>query len=338
MSKFNCQYYPLAPSNTEEWENLITLSGNPYQSTYFDKIEAKYNNVPVYFLCKLNETLIGGIKIYIYESKKLPPLLRNISKSAHVISEPCIHPDYYEKNNEIYSSLVKCIEQYFAIFKPVTFTLKTTLGLSPLILSGKKKEITYGIAYVELKRSFEETYATFSSNARQECRTAIKKNVKIEKSEHIDEALKLFDYSRNLPGFSSASNNHLMAYFNALNTNNMCDLWIAWYENRPVSTVFVTKKGKNCFYEFGTSIRTNSGSGYFIHSEIMKYYTANGYEKYYLGQIATNAINNPKFEKGITFFKMQFKPQICSGVKNEYIFAPLKHYLWKTLIKLTTKK
>lgn len=333
-----CLYYPLAPPNAEEWENLITLSGNPYQSIYFDKIEALYNNVPVYFLCKLNETLVGGIKLYIYQSKKLPPLVRNISKSAHAISEPCIHPDYYQKKDEIYLSLTNCIEQYFAFFKPVTFIMKTTLGLSPLMMNRKMKEINYGIAYVELKRSFEETFENFSSNARQECRTAIKKNVKIEKSEHIDDALKLFDYSRNLPGFSSATNNHLITYYNALNKNNMCDLWIAWHENNPVSIAFITKKGKNCFYEYGTSIRTNTGAGYFIHSEIMKYYTANGYEKYYLGQIATNTINNPKFEKGITFFKMQFKPQIYKGVKNEFVFAPFKNYLWKTLIKLTTKR
>jgi len=338
MNELTSQYYPFDPPDLNEWEDLVNLCGNPYQSVHFNDIEAIYGYVPIYFLCRDKGELIGAIKIYFYESKKLPSLIRSISKNAHVISEPCIHPKYTDKADKIYESLVKCIENYFSIFKPVSFTFKTSLGLLPLTFNRVKKENTYGIAYVELKKSYEETHATFGSNARRKCRTAIKKNVKVEKTEKLDEALKLFDYARTLPGFSSASNRHLQTYFNALNKNGMCDVWIAWFENKPVSTVLVTKKGKHCFYEYGTSIRTNSGAGYFIHAEVMKYYSQLGFEKYYLGQVALNPINNPKFEQGITFFKKQFNPIILKGSKDEYLFSPIKNVIWKKLIKLMTKK
>lgn len=338
MNELTSQYYPFDPPDLNEWEDLVNLCGNPYQSVHFDQIEAIYNNLPVYFICRFKGELVGSIKIYCYESKKLPFPIRAISKSAHVISEPCIHPKYTNKVEEISKSLATCIEHYFLKFKPVAFSFKTSLGLSPLIFNINGREKKYGIAYVDLKKSFEETYAAFSSNARQECRTAIKKNVKVEKTEKLDEALKLFDYARTLPGFSSASNRHLQTYFKALNKNGMCDVWIAWFENKPVSTVWVTKKGKHCFYEYGTSIRTNTGSGYFIHAEIIKHYTTLGFEKYFLGQVAINPMNNPKFEQGITFFKKQFNPIILNGSKNEYIFSPIKSYIWKTMVKLMMKK
>lgn len=326
------------PSNINIWEELVAKANNFYMSVLFDEIQKKYNNLPIYFICfDKEDEIVGGVKLYCYESRKLP-VFRKLSRNCFLYSEPFILTDNMEYYEEIRNSLQEEVEKYITIFKPIKLISKTSFSTNQLKLKFHYQEQKIGMAYIDLERPFEEIFKSFSFSARRNIRTAIKKKIRFEITNNIDLALKIFDGSRSLKNFSIASSDYIKSYYQILSKKGMCDIWITYNGSDPISTAIVTKFGTYCIYEFGTTKRTNTGSGYFIQSEIIKYYSNVKFTRYYLGQVAIEEINNPKFEQGVTFFKMQFSPIVVTGFKHIYLFSPFKHFFWNALCKLMIKK
>ena len=150
------------PNNIEHWNKLAEQCGIIWQAVFYDDVQLFFNNHPLYFECYTGKVLIGGVKIYFYQSKKLPAIFRSISTRATQGSEFLFdegRSDLFEKfNSLIHSEIKKWLRE-----KSITsFYEYSFYGEKEKLISldqGKKNwESNIGIAVIDLEKSEEELW------------------------------------------------------------------------------------------------------------------------------------------------------------------------------------
>ncbi len=331
------------PNNIEHWNKLAEQCGIIWQAVFYDDVQLFFNNHPLYFECYTGKVLIGGVKIYFYQSKKLPAIFRSISTRATQGSEFLFdegRSDLFEKfNSLIHSEIKKWLRE-----KSITsFYEYSFYGEKEKLISldqGKKNwESNIGIAVIDLEKSEEELWQKINPKHRSEVIKAQKHNVTFELSDDIDSFFVLLDETYKYQNTHKPNKDFIRKEYEILKSNNSAQLVFANHEGNYLCGALLYNYGLKSLYNFGGTAKNSIGAGQFLQWEIMKYLKKNNYHKYYLGETSLEIEeSNRKFSEGITKFKLRFGADQIPTFHKGYALHPMKLKIWKLLQKIIIRK
>lgn len=332
-----------SPSNIILWNKLAEKCGNIWQATFYDEVQLFFNNHAWYFECYNGEELIGGVKIYFYESKKLPAILRSISKRATQGSEFLFDRgknEFFEIFNALlYEKIKKWLEEK----KMTSFFEYSFFGETEKLISlGQEKKIwesNIGIAKIDLTKSIKSLWSAVDQTHRGKVIKAEKNKVAIVWSDEIDLFFTLMDETyKNQKGH--VPNKKFIRYeYEILKSNNSAQLVFASHEGKYLCGALLYNFGKISIYNFAGTIKNNLGAGQLLHWEIIKRLKDKGYQSYFLGETSFEKNDaNLKFTQGITKFKLRFGAAQIPTFHKEYALYPMKLKIWKLLQKIFIRK
>ncbi len=325
------------PANAQSWNKIAHNCGNLLQSTFYDPVSAFYNHKPIYFELFQDNTLIGGVKLYCWESNKLGKITAGMSRSFSQFGELILDPNFAESNKKLIGILSDTVERYLDENQVTTFTAGGFYGNNDLLISlhqKPNKRTEFFSLYVDIDKPDEDLLSSFKKNKIQDIKKARKNNLKfeiitdIERFINFEKQVYLKQPAKRPPNFDYIKNseqklpeeNVTMAVVSDGQTDLSCNLCTCY--------------GNVSYWNFGGTIKNSKGAGNFLHFELMKYLRDKGIKKYYLGQTAKYIDEkNKKFTVGITKFKRWFGGVELDSSKSFYVLKPLHNTLWNVLLK-----
>ncbi len=209
----------------EEWDDFLIENGGSFlQSSIWGEfkknyqkvhqIEARENN-HIQGVCQFfEEKSIFGTYFYV----PYGPVTKSKEAEGSLLDEIVV-----KAKNE---------NAYFVKIEPVS---ALNVGLPEFFRIQPQKTIISNI-----KKSKEESLKDFSRTARYNIRYAIKRGVRVEKSEEIDLFIELVNKTTDRQNFYTYS----AEYFKRLIEIDNCDLFFAFHENKPIAGVILFSFGK----------------------------------------------------------------------------------------------
>lgn len=332
--KFEIKYnYPI---DEDVWNKLCEQCDNFVQSTYNDKAQSFYQQVPVYFhLLNEGNSLVAGVKFYYSENKRT--VFKPFSKTVYQFGE-MIYSD--GSNIDIYKKILfEKLSNFLKQKKIVTYVCGNFYGNSDLLIKLNnpfvKNKISYfNVAYVDLHE--KDLLATFNRNTRRNIKKAEEADLKtIIDNKNINDFMPLlvevYEQQGNPEGCPNLD--YIKNFYESL--SNCTILTYCFQEKQLLSAVLNIKFGKSVYSLFGGTLKNDIGSGQYMYYQLMKDLQQKGFQRYYFGQIAREEDEkNKKFSIGISTFKRGFTCDEVPSEKNEYILKPFYHRFWQVLIKL----
>lgn len=331
------------PADSLRWNKLAEQCGIIWQAVFYDDVQLFFNNRPVYFECFADKVLIGGVKIYFYQSKKLPAIFRSISTRATQGCEFLFdegRSDLFEKfNSLIHSEINKWLSEK-SITSFYEYSFYGERGKLISLDHGKKIwESNIGIAVIDLEKSEEELWQKINPKHRSEVIKAQKHNVALKLSDDIDSFFVLLDETYKYQNTHKPNKDFIRKEYEILKSNNSAQLVFANHEGNYLCGALLYNYGLKSLYNFGGTAKNSIGAGQFLQWEIMKYLKKNNYHKYYLGETSLEIEeSNRKFSEGITKFKLRFGPDQIPTFHKGYALHPMKLKVWKLLQKIIIRK
>ena len=325
------------PSDIEKWNSICLSNANLYQSTLIDKFDVSQ---PIYIEIHKKETLIGGVKFYFFESKRLPKIINSISRSCYINSEYVL----IENQNINKEKIENIIKE-----KLLDFTKKNkvnALRISHMYDSSKKIDFTnqntnqIGIATIDLEKSEQCLLKDMHGKHRNMINRAKREKLIFKKTDNIDDLLLLFNetFKDNLE--KKPNESYIRNLFKELNSLKISSLYSVYDQsNKLLSSAIIDIFGDNAYYSFSGNNKNNLGSGQFLQLEIINVLKKKHIKKYHLGQVSLKKDNNNlKFSKNITDFKIRFGANVTSAENSTIIYNSLNCWLWKQMIRLSSLK
>ncbi|GDX52827.1 hypothetical protein LBMAG27_18740 [Bacteroidota bacterium] len=339
VADFNIVVTDKAPVNIDEWNLLSFRCNNIWQSTFNDEIQLYFNNWPWYFQCYHQEKLIGGVKIYFYESKKLPAFIRTISTRATQGSEILVDDSKNIEFSKLYFELTAAIKKWLKKKQITSFYSYSFFGetekLISLIEYKKIWESRIGIAKIDLTKSIDELRKAINPKHRSEIFKAVRNNVTIEFVNDIDLFFLLLDETYKNQNAHPPNKNFIRNEYEIFKSNHSAQLVFAKQNGNYLCGALLYNYGKSSLYNFGGTIKNSIGAGQFLHWEIMKYLKVNGFQNYFLGETSLElSESNLKFSKGISKFKLRFGAQQLPTQHTGYALKPVQLKFWNLLKRL----
>lgn len=339
---FTVEYSFHQPTNKEEWNQLAESNSNLPQSTFFDEVQLFYKEHPVYFEVRCSGELVGGVKLYLWESRKLGKLTAEISRSvvqlAELISKFPVESSEFTQMRE---QLKKKVISFLKEIKSVTYTAAGIYGRENLLIElDRKPDSTelFNASYVDLDKPIEEVFTGFNRNTNRNIKKAQSAGVEVvEEEKNIDLFLKKLNivYDQQVPKQHPPNNDFIRHIFNNLAPKGMVDIHFAKLNDEIISTSLFMKMGQNAYSWFGGSLKNDVGAGQYIYSQLMKKYQLQGIKRFYFGQVAReDDANNIKFTKGITNFKKGFGLIELKSFRKIYTLNKSKKKIWELLLKM----
>ncbi len=327
------------PLNSYQWNELAAANGNIWQTTFYDEVQKIFNNYPFYFQCFSGDKLIGGIKIYRYESKKLPPFIRSISTRATQGSELLIDDDYKTNFEKIKTLLLSEIKKWFRQMHITSFYNYSFYGEIEKLFSfsefNKVWESKIGIAKIDLTKSTDVLWKAMSPKHRSEVIKAEKNSVSIDFADDIESFLLLMDETYKNQSGHVPNKNFIRKEYEILKSNNAAQLVFSKHNGKYLCGALLYNCGKNSLYNFGGTVKNSIGAGQFLHWEIMKHLKAEGFKNYFLGETSFEKTEaNLKFTEGITKFKLRFGAEQLPAQHTGFALHPMKLKTWNLLKKI----
>lgn len=323
------------PSNKAEWNKLCQENSNFLQSTYFDSVQYYFNEIPIYFEVRLNDQLIGGVKLYFWQSRRIKIILSKLSKTISQNSEFLV-TDHYPQM-EIIKFLNDEIDWFINKKEIVSFQGTSFYGNPHLIFKSSKKYFKtnkIGIGFLNLNRSLDDIVKAFHGKHRNSLNKSQKSELYFSESTNSADIIELmkFTYSnqQTSPNFGFVQH----AIETILETGKGKIFVIRDGKQNLISSAFIQIFGKKADYTFGGNVPNNHGAGQLLQFQIIKELKKLNIEVYSLGQISIDKeILNEKFVIGITRFKLRFGAEILDGKSELYILKPFYYFLFKWLKK-----
>lgn len=336
MQNFDINISFEVPSNIINWNRLCYEEGNLLQTTYYDEVQAFYNQIPVYIEMFDSSKLIGGVKLYYFSSNKLPWLFKQTS----LFGEPLISRDLHlDIKNALLIKISEIVQKFNRDNKIVIYNQGSFYGDSVLEMSkGKRK--SWGVFYIDLLQSEEDFLKGMHTTHRRMINKAKKSELIFERLNNIDLFLSLLTETYKTQNKDSPNLDFVKHLYTSLYKKELVALYfVKDREHKYLSSALVQKFGKIGDYSFGGNITNNLGAGHYLHYKICLSLKSESYNKYYMGQVA-NEIDedNLKFSVGISRFKRSFGGYEKQGVQINTVLKPINYKLWKVVTKIRNKK
>lgn len=328
-----------APLNQTDWNNLARRCSNIWQSSFYDEVQLFFNNHSVYFQYYEGDKLLAGIKLYYFESKKLPAFIRSISSRVTQGSECLIAQTERENEATIIQLFEAKIEQWCVAKKANTFFHYSFYGESKRLLYLKQFaqiwESKIGIAQIDLRITENELWQNIHPKHRSEIIKAQKNNLSIEFSDDLNLFFTLLDQTYEHQKAHAPNKKFLRKEFDVLKKNNAAEIVFAKQNENYLCGALLYTYGEKSLYAFGGTSPNLSGAGQFLQWEIMKHLKQCAVQFYLLGETALERNSeNLKFSEGITKFKMRFGAIQLPVSHHGFVRSPLQLKLWKILQKI----
>lgn len=179
------------------------------------------------------------------------------------------------------------------------------------------------------KKSEEEIFNCFHSKTRYNIRLAIKKGVKVEEKniEGIDEFYELMEETGKRDKFIIRPKEYFKKILNEF--GDCAKIYIAYYENKPISAIMPVFYGNKAQYLYGASSNEhrNLMSTYLLQWTVIKKAFKIGVQEYNLRGVCVDKGTT----NGLYHFKKGFGGELIELIGQVYIpFKPIKYYLfWK---------
>lgn len=325
------------PSDIHRWNALCEKEGNLVQHTLYDTINAAYGFIPVYFEILKNDTLLAGVKVFLYESNKLKLITQFISKRITILGE-CLFDDA-SNIAELKQTLDKDIAHFINANGVVEATVSGYYGstdkLTHLAEQHIHKTNLFNTANIDLTQTEETLWNNLHSKHRNVVRKAEKEGVVFFESDDLELFKKLLRETYAAQGHEEYNTAFTELLYNTLKNDKLTTIYFAKHGEDVLSGALLVFIGKKVYYAFGGNIHNSLGAGNFLQWRIFQDLKNKGFELYCLGQVATALDeNNQKFTVGISQFKTRFGTFEIPSYKHIYIFHPLRNNLFKWLIKI----
>ncbi len=331
-----------APSNASEWDRLAEANSNFFQSTHNDSLQAFYKQYPVYFEARDAGRLVGGVKIYTWESRKLGKLTADISRSAFQLAE--MLSSVQTSSDEfalVKRKLKESLQQFIKQKKVNEYTVYGMYGDEALLIEldlQPKATFLFSSSYVDLAPPIEDVIKGFNRNTMRNYKKAEEAGLTIYKEDNIEAFLPVLNmvYGQQNPPHEPPSNNFIRHISKALAKSKALDVQLVKQGDEVLSSSFFVKFGANAYSWFGGSLKNQVGAGQFIYTKLMRQYKQEGITRFYFGQVerSDDKNENEKFSRGISTFKRGFGLVELHSFKKVYILNKTKKKIWDLLLKV----
>jgi hypothetical protein len=325
------------PSDIAQWDALAIHCGNLIQHTSTAGLDRFFNNQSAYIEIFSAQILVGAYRFNFFESKRLPPFLRSISRSATFWGEALYNENFPKE--EITVQIDTAIKKYLLEHNPVKykFTNYYGSGISPAIFKTPTAK-QFGMAIIDLTCSEEVLWEKVHSKHRNSIRKAEKSGVVIQVSDDIATFINLMKATYEGQDDKTAPNfQYITEQYKLYSKQGNAILYIAYQEGIAYNGALVTLLGDRAYYAFAGTVKNPWAAGNLTQWFIIKHLKERGLKSYSLGQVALDGESNfgdDKFVSGISTFKMRFGPAIEKGISVLEIRRPFANTIWNFLVKL----
>ena len=328
-----------SPSDIFQWDQLAKKNSNLFQGSFYDESQIFFNQKPVYFNCFINKELVGGTKLFLYESKKLPAPIRFISRRATQLSEVLFDEDCTYSFTIFFNKLKSTVFEWLRNQKVAQFYEYSFYGEPEKLIEVPFAKIIWeskiGIALIDLTKSEEHLLENINPKHRRPIIKAREANLQFFIAEDIDSFLEMINEDSVNKGGNKLNKKFLKNEYKILRKNNLAQIAFVKDENEIISAALIYMFGKKAYYAFGGNKKSSSGAGQFLHWEIMKSLKKNEFSFYSLGETALAKDDaNEKFSTGITSFKLKFGANQLPTFHRGYALKPLSAGIWKLMQKI----
>ena len=320
-----------APLQKEAWDDLCRMNGNLVQSTYFDKVQEFYKQIPIYVEVTQNMVFIGGVKFYFWKSQKTN-ITKYFSSRLTQFGEFIVSQGFFQI---VKDKTTKSLSEIFDRKRPVFYSAKSFYGNIDLILFPDKIDPIsidfHNVAFIDLNVPEETLWGNLHSKNRNSIRKAWKEDgtVIFNSNDFLmfsDLIQKTYSENKNkIPNIL-----FLEKIWNELSKAKIAKLYFAGNNEEMFSGALLYEFGLCSYYAFGGGKKDSRGYGNLLHWELIKHLKSKGLKYYYLGETAKKIDEkNIKFSKGITNFKRKFGVLERPAIKVEFNLAPKKARIWE---------
>ena len=333
------------PRNVDEWNALCKECGNYLQTTMRSELSKFYGQRQVYFEVVDNVRIVGGVKLEIWQSKKIGFLIPKISKSLSQFGEYILRCDC-EKTDVVVRLLNQRIAEYVNEERIVTFSVKgfyssEYISTNHSLLyedSGRKvfSQVDFDVAYIDLTKSIADIYAGMHMKHRNMISKAKRQGLDFEKIDCDPQIMNMMlSETYSVQNKKSPNRQYIEKEIDVGRKSGISRMYVCRMGDVILSCALVNVYGKTADYSFGGNRKNDCGAGQYLQYNICNDLKRSGVEWYSLGQVAkTIDENNLKFSEGITRFKMRFGCKRYPSKKVLYVFSPVKYWVWRTLCKI----
>ena len=196
--------------------------------------------------------------------------------------------------------------------------------------------IPWGTYVLNIDKSREEIFASFSGKTRNMIRRAIKKGVTVEKTNNIDIVCEMIQNTfarQNSPYV--ASDKYFRTLYN--NLSNNIELYLAKYKDVTQSVCIISYDSICSYYWYSGSLeKMINGANNLLLYQVMVDLTEKGIKEFNFVGARLNVKSGTKYGN-INKFKLSFNPDIKQGYSFRYVFKPLKFFLYNSIVKIYFK-
>ncbi|MBP7077843.1 MAG: GNAT family N-acetyltransferase [Bacteroidales bacterium] len=330
------------PSDRKRWDQLATENAQFWASTCFDHIQSIYNKTPYYFEIFIDNKIIGGIKVYVSNYKRLKNISNHFFREAFIQGEIIL-------DNTISINCLQ-VKNYFESYLMLWFRKQNIVAVKVSPFNGNKDllpvfgkiqlEKRFNLLHINLNQPMDEIFDSFHPKHRNLIRKAEKNGIRITeeyKPEMFYEQLLKQTYSGQ--EHKPTDKRFIQAFCESAKNYGYLKMYFAWHNDTLLSGALVLIFGNYGDYSFGGNVKNNLGAGMLLQWYIMNDLKKCGVYTYSLGQTANGYDKeNEKFSVGISNFKRRFggkELQVWSGC---FVFKPILKSIKDGLLNIFLKK
>lgn len=197
---------------------------------------------------------------------------------------------------------------------------------------------------VDIHRGEDEILARMKQKTRYNIRLAERKGVKVQPSNDIDLFYQMMKTTGNRDRFGIHSRNYYEQVFKIFNERGQCELFLAYYETKPIAGLMVFAYGNRAYYFYGASLDEHREvmAPYLLQWRAILWAKEKGCTVYDLWGIPDydEDILEQQFEQrkdglwGVYRFKRGFGGKVVrSAGAYDYIASPLVYALYRLYLK-----
>lgn len=329
--------------NLNQWKEINNSSDSSFlTSLEWGEFQKTLNKDISGYVLYDDETPFG---IMYVENNK-----RRIAKYAYAPFNPVINWEMLARKYEFNRALLVS-EVFHSIRKFMKFYIKekglTVFRFDPLLPSEFAPNIleigfdrtlaAVGPRYIleiDLGKEEEVLLAEMKKVARYNIRTSEKAGIEIYKvkpdglhidllngdnltesieDDYIKKFFDILDETSSRHGFATFDLNYYRKEFDLLNSKGLCDLFLAKYQDKFISSAFVNYNKDTAYYTHGGSVHDKElqkfGASYLLHWSMMKHFMSKGLKKYNMWGVLPDHIDDHPLS-GVSDFKKRFGGEV----------------------------
>jgi len=326
-----------APTDASEWDLLAEANGNLVQSTAFDGVQSYYRMQPVYFEARSDDRLMGGVRVYRWQARRMRALTASFSQQITQFGE-LLRPRTADATlEEVVASLQIALRDYLRTNAVVSVRTTGLYGDGQLLLDpgpAARWRQNYSVAWLDLERPLADAWRAVHEKHRSWIRKAERLRVTVAEEDDVETLLALLRESyegQHRVGPNPAYVRHAYA---SLRKAGRATLFVARSGDEPLAAAMVHRFGRVAYYDFGGVRRDRTGAGHLLHWHIAARLREGGVARYVLGQVASpEGHHDARFAEGISRFKRSFGTREDASHAALFVMRPLRHVLWKAVTR-----